>query len=662
VRRGITLVAAALAACSSKAPVSAPDAGSFAAVGPAVYVAKVKNVLTGLPPTDVEVRAVQAKPAALGDLVDGWMRQPEYDRKMLRFFQLAFQQTQIISNDFLDQVYAQVGLNDSTTPRLLQNVQESFARTMLALTAAGRPLTEAMTTRQYMMTTATKELYAFLDTVDISNDGLIFDRFRAANRSIAITIGAAQGPIPLAESLDPNSPNFMRWYDPDVATAYADLPACKADPIVLGPVAISMHYLFLGTIDSRKLADGTLCPRINGSAQAPQFTAHDFEDWTMVTVRPPKDGEATTPFYDLAALRAAKELVLVVPRLGFFSTPAFFANWPTNVSNQMRATVHQALIVATGSAIDGTDETQPPATPGLDATHSNQGACLACHRTLDPTRSIFARTWSWHYRRQQDPAFLAEPGLFAFGGVVTPVNDLADFGAALAAHPLVAPGWVQKLCYYVNSAPCDPADPEYRRLVELFRSSKYSWGTLVKALVTSPIVTHAAPTATGRGNGEVVAVARRDHLCAALEARLGIADVCGLRSGVANALSLIVSGLPSDAYARGATAPVLPNDPTLFFRAGMENICTGVATQVIDAPATAGARGWSSAAPDAAIHDFVGVVMALPPGDPRAAEAEALLKNHFAQARQQPGVGATEALQSTFIAACLAPGAVSVGL
>ena len=35
----------------------------------------------------------------------------------------------------------------------------------------------------------------------------------------------------------------------------------------------------------------------------------------------------------------------------------------------------------------------------------------------------------------------------------------------------------------------------------------------------------------------------------------------------------IAGGLPSDGYGRGATAPVLPNQPTLFYRAGLENIC-----------------------------------------------------------------------------------------
>ena len=79
--------------------------------------------------------------------------------------------------------------------------------------------------------------------------------------------------------------------------------------------------------------------------------------------------------------------MLTIPRVGFFTTPAFFANWQTNTSNQMRVTTNQALIVATGAAVDGTDTTVPPSTPGLDAAHAAPGtACFGCHQLLDPTR------------------------------------------------------------------------------------------------------------------------------------------------------------------------------------------------------------------------------------------------------------------------------------
>src|SRR3954462_12191878 len=191
----------------------------------------------------------------------------------------------------------------------------------------------------------------------------------------------------------------------------------------------------------------------------------------MVTLRPAAPGEETTPFHDLPALRRAGELVLSLPRLGFFSTPAFFANWQTNTSNQMRVTLNQALIVATGASLDTAPPTAPPDGAGLDGAHSRQSACAGCHLSLDPTRAILAATWSWNYHHQTDPAWAARPGTFAFAGVVAPVATIDDFAAVLARHPLVAPGWTQKLCPPRRPAPCDEDDRESQGVVARFRDS-----------------------------------------------------------------------------------------------------------------------------------------------------------------------------------------------
>jgi hypothetical protein len=644
---------------------------AFQADPPTVYLAKVKNLLVGLPPTTEEVADVTADPTQLKLLIQGWMRLPQYTTKMQRFFELAFQQTQVTSADYSDQVYPkQIDVNGSTAPLLLQNLQESFARTMLALIAAGQPLTTAATTNQLMMTTALKELYAFLDIWEVDDNGTVTDRFKKANPKLQITVETGAGPIPLTETLDPTSANYMHWYDPDAAAEDASIAGCAMDPIVYPPSAFTLHWLLYGALDGRKLADGTNCPQSGGSATAAQLTAGDFTDWTLVTIRPPNTGEVPSTFYDLPALRSATTLVLSVPRVGFFSTPAFFANWQTNSSNQMRVTMNQTLIVALGASVDGTDRTTPPTNPppGLDAVHAANPGCAHCHLTLDPTRSIFAASYSWNYHDQLDTTWSGQPGEFIFQGVVQPVTSMPDLGSTLAAHPLFAPAWVEKLCYYANSEPCDAADPEFQRLVSLFQASNYSWNTLVAELFASPLTTNATPTETTTAHGEVVAVSRRDHLCAALDNRLGLHDVCGLKATTKKQMTAtvpqIVSGLPSDGYGRGSTIPVLPNQPSLFYRAATENICAAVAAQVIDVAAakqTDAGTYWSSSDPDGAIADFVSTVMALVPSDPRSAAASSLLHAHFTAAMQQ-GATATAALQSTFVAACLAPSAVSIGM
>src|SRR5262245_25656648 len=78
------------------------DGPVFVPAPPSVYVAKVKNILVGLPPGDDELARVTADPAALGELIDGWMKLPQYQQKMMVFFELAFQQTQIAAADFVD--------------------------------------------------------------------------------------------------------------------------------------------------------------------------------------------------------------------------------------------------------------------------------------------------------------------------------------------------------------------------------------------------------------------------------------------------------------------------------------------------------------------------------------------------------------------------------
>jgi hypothetical protein len=677
---------AAIAACSSddggaaSSQPSGPTAPAMSTTSPlpseesppAVYVAKVKNLLVGLPPTDAEVKAVEADPTQLLPLIDGWMKLPQYQTKMLRFFQLAFQQTQVTVVDFTDQTFPKTTSNNrETTPLIMQNATESFARTVLALVSAGRPLTDALTTRSFMMTPALMEFYAFLDAWQVNDAGTVTDRFRVENPTTSVTVTSV-APIPIADSLDPTSANYMHWYDPNLAKYDAALPGCYTDPVVFdkGAVGFALQRIMQGSLDGRPnpVAGAQACPPVAG-ATATELAGDDFTTWKMVSTRAPMPPEKATAFYDLPKLRSATELVLEVPRVGFFSTPAFFANWQTNTSNQMRVTTNQTLIVALGAAVDGTDPTHPMTTPGLDTVHAGDPQCVACHQTLDPTRSLLASAFSWSYHNQAETLFSGQKGMFAFQGVTKPVATLDDFGSTLATHPLFAQAWAQKLCFYANSRECDAADPEFQRVVGVFKSSQLSWTALVRELLASPITTNAKPTKTVSDDGEVIAVSRRDHLCAALNARLGFDDICGLESAPAGkakqidaTIGAIVSGLPSDGYGRGSIAPVLPNDPTLFYRAGTENLCGAISQLVIDpAVATPGAKSWASTSPDAAIADFVQTMMALTPSDARSAPSVTALRGHF-DAAVKTGATASDALKSTFVVACLAPSSVAVGL
>jgi len=670
------LACAAFLACSGQPPAPSTSQNNpmwedngggnlpFTKDTPNVYVAKVKNVLVGLPPNDDDIAQVTADPNALGTLVDAWMKLPQYQTKMQRFFELAFQQTQITAVDFGDQLdpgQLQLDPNRATAALTLQTVQESFARTAWNIAASNAPFNTTMSTQTFALSTALKVFYGLMDAWDLDDKGGIHDHFQEQNPGLMI-YATAKGPIPLSQTLDPKSANYMHWYDPGVANAPAG--ACHIDPIVYPARANTLYDILHGQYIGYD-AGNTKCQGFSGT---PQITQAQFDDWKMTTIRKPMNGEPTTPFYDLINLPNAPELVLNLPRVGFFSTPAFFANWQTNNSNEMRVTINQSFIVATSAQVDGSDPTVPSINPppGLDSMHASNQACVACHQQLDPSRSILAATYSWNYHTQNDPKYSQQPGLFVFQGREAHVSSVLDFGNVLANHPLLAQGWAQKLCAYVNSEACATNDPEFQRIATLFQSSNFSWNGLVKAMVTSPITTHSEKTTTATTNGEIVAVARRDHLCAAWNARLGFSDACGLDARTKNpnpTIAQIVTGLPSDGYGRGSVMPVLPNQPTLFYRAATENLCEQIALEVIDNKTPPpNVKTWSSAQPDVAIADFVHLVIGLAPSDSRAMPVQNALTAHFTQAKTQQNVTPTIALQSTFVAACGAPTALSLGM
>jgi len=662
-----------------------PTAVPFEPQSPYAYVPKVKNILVGTAATDDEIKQVVADPHALASLIDKWMTDPAtkdlYKAKMLAFFARAFQQSQISSADFADQLPSQGGLaiNRTYNQKLLLNARESFARTAWEIVTANRPFSDVITTRTYMLTPPLAMLYAFLDSYHIDDALKVQDQIVKANPQFQFTVQSS-GTIPIDDTLNSASPNFMHWVNPLVGNAALDRPpytGCTENPRVYVKDTPALYNLLLGALYpiASTIAGNQRCQAsagVPGQASPPQFADSEFDQWRMVTIRPPKSGEQTTRFYDLPALRTANEIVLKVPRLSFFSTPAFFAQWPTNSSNDARVTINQTLITALGRSFDDRNSITPVSETGLSTEHAAPGTvCYGCHKTLDPMRDFFRQAYTIAYRDQTDPMLAQTQGVFAFDGVTTQGTGIGDLAAQLAQHPRLAIAWAQKLCYYVASAPCSEDDPEFLRIVAAFQKSDagaYNWNRLVRELFSSPIVTYASETktaddiATAQGS-VVIAIARRDHLCAGLSYRLGINDVCGISGATTltqtqQAAAVIAGDLPADGYSRGAEAPVLANDPTLFFRAGIENLCRLVAAQVVDAGTNS---KYSSSKPDDAIADFVHTIADLASSDPHAADVQAVLHDHYANAVKS-GAMPKDALQSTFVLACMTPSAIGLGM
>ncbi len=662
------LAVASLVSCTGKldvaAPAAPPPSALYQPLAVAASTGKVKNLLTGLPPTDAEVRAVAADRTALKGLVGQWTRAPQYGPKVQAFFANAFQQSQAVQSDFTDQLGPlALGRLDA---RLLSNLRESFARTAIALVQQGQPFTQVVTTRRFMLTPRLMALYAFLDAVQVGDNNAVSDVFQKANAGFKFTLTAQQGAVPVSDSLDPSSPRFMVFAAPQLATVYDAL--CPQDPIVYNggagqpSVTVALFVMLQGApaaFNVPMAGGGThRCQPPGFAAAAVPITVADTQQWQMVTVRAPAAGEVPTPVYALADFRAGHDLVLRTPRVGFFTTPSFLAEWNTNNSNQARVTLNQTLIVALGRAISPQNAALPPSLAPVDQAHAPSGsACFACHQSLDPLRQFFRQQYSFSFHLQAAPAQVALPGSFGFRGVTASGSTIFDLANILAAHPDFAAAWTQKLCTYANSAPCDETDPEFQRLARVFVESNFNWSTLTVELFSSPLVSYAQETQTA-DQGEVFPVARRDHLCAALGNRLGLTDVCGLDVNTKVIPKLlpvqsIASVLPSDQYSRGSEAAVLANDPNLFFRTGMENICAALAGQLIDN----GTR-WSSANSPAAIDDFVHALMGvLAPAD---AAPISILQGHQ-QSAIQAGLSTSDALKSTFVIACLSPSVVGIG-
>jgi hypothetical protein len=685
----------------SSAPLVPGDAAALLPFDPlpvASYVTKIKTLLTGVAPTQAEIDAVSANAAALGTYVDAWMNLPAYQTKMELFFGDAFQQS------LANQTSFKTVIDDGTfTPNdgLLLNFRQSFAKTMTALVAEGQPFTSAATTTRFMMTTAMMTYYAYADTsmltdATASGGGDMVNRFYNADPNWSWSV--TQQSIPLADSGNPASPNYLKFSCPTLASIYlltdgqsaATAAHCSAiDPVVvnastsfgLGSNIATWLYSFLRGENfwyfdkPQSEPNATWCQAGGGTTDSHNVTHPaaisdaDYGDWRMVTVQQVSAAAPQTRFFDIVGNRATSTLTLYEQRVGYFTTPSFFSQYPTNISNQARGVTNQTLIIGLGQSFDGSDPITTRTAPGLDPVHAGDPACFGCHWNLDPMARFFRSNFTLNFSTQQDPAQTSVMGTFLFDNVVAPGVTMSDLGNQIAAHPNFKTAWTQKLCQWANSNGCLLTDPELQRVAGVFANSNYNWGTLVHELFTSPLVTYASPTITAQTNGTPVTVARRVQLCATLGNRLGLGDVCGLGALQAGSCSTncppaggvppIAAQLPSDGYSRGQVSALYVNDPDPFFRSSVEQICALVADMVVDAAnAPVGTTQYSSADPPTAIAAIAHGLMGL--DSSRDTPAISVLNDHF-NAAEGTGKTPTIALKSTFVLACLSPWVVSVG-
>jgi hypothetical protein len=657
--RELGLGAALFLACSGNP--QTPAGPPFEPFAPEAYTAKVKNLLTGQALTDAEIQAVQADPNKLAELIDTWLSTPEAEAKLLAFFQQAFQQTQITIASFSDQLPTGFGFNAATQNLFVKSMRESFARTALQLMKEGRPWTEVITSNRYMLNAPLMAYIAFVDTWTFNDKGQRTNRL-APSAAFTASFGSSVAATSYADSVNPASPNYLKFKTTN--TTNTGGAGCTTEPYVpTGQTAVSLIYDYMhGRLRN--------CNPAGANGITSQFTQADWDNWKMVTIRTPTGSEQPTVFFDIDKLRSGSTVIVTTPRVGYMTTPAFFANWPTNPSNQHRVTINQTMIVALNKSFDDTINNNIPSidTDTDPVDHVKPGTiCFSCHLSLDPMRQLFRQTYSFYGSQQTDAAQKSLAGAFAFDdtlimGLSGGINDLAS---NLAQHTRLPGAWTQKLCYYANSAPCLEDDPEFQRVANVFKDSNFNFRTLVRELFSSPLVTLAAPTKTFTETEAPVTIQRQEHFCSAISSRLAIADACALNTTAGltplqTTLSSLSLSIPAASYSRGAESPVVSRDPNLFFRASIENICRRLADEVVDK--TPGTPRYSSTMPQPAIDDMVKTVMGVPLADARYSAARSILVEHFDAASKTASITARDALKSTFVLACTSPTSVSSGL
>ena len=622
-------------------------------------LAKVKSLLTGLPASETEVARVEADRDALGDLIDEWMTLPEFDRELLGFFEHHFQQKPVPVDEYDIQAGGVLGSwQPSALAPLLEAFSLSLPQTALDIVHDGRPFTETLTTRTYYMSNAMLMYYAFIDGYALADDSSRSQPEAWLNvdyPDLNITLyDAAQQTIPLTDSLDPKSVNFMKF-----ALEFRRPPEGKCLDILGTPLPGDFKRLmrvFGGNSPN--------CPPL----VSPLLAAQDHV-LRPITVRKAQAGEPKVPFWDLYVLRELDELALVGDHVSFFTTPAFFANWPSNLDNAHRVTANQALIVALRHNLQ--DESELPFEPfSDDEDHADPSSdCYGCHVVLDPLRNFYRHSVTTNYAPRMTQMWQGEPlpdeASFYIGGTTPPVIGfgIRDLAGGMASHPTFSWAWALKLCKFANSGFCQADDPLLEHMANDFADEGHDFKRLLRDVLSSPLVTFWEPTDTWREYGIAMSIARREEFCSRLSNRLDIADVCNLRHDhtlfpdeVVDRLTGLATGVPAHEYARGTVDSVLVADPSLFSFSASERFCDLIASRIIGA----NEQIYTPDDVPAALNDFVHKVMGVPQGDPLAASMRSLLTEHYDKA--QTIEDDTVALRSTFTVACASPLATSSGL
>ena len=328
----------------------------------------------------------------------------------------------------------------------------------------------------------------------------------------------------------------------------------------------------------------------------------DGQDWRTVTlVHNPDSTDMATEAEILDSLNAERlrtvpdggSIELRTPRIGFFTSPAFFQTWQTNRDNDFRVTINQALIVATGLSFTPGDNT--PLTGDQSAVDlelfPRDSTCYGCHKNLDTMRTAFLTHYdNINTRYNPSQSSLPRPG-FSFQRQSAEIDGIHDWAQTLATHPNFALAWVLKLCQWASSIECSATDPTILDLSQRFVESGYNLRQLFAMFFSSPLTTHTSNNEGTVVPGAQVSVARFGHYCHAMRARLSDIRVAqGYRALLPDRLDVCSENgpgapesLPKGRYVRSDAALHQPRDYTPMVSIAFEGLCAVSAPKVVEA-------------------------------------------------------------------------------
>ena len=408
------------------------------------------------------------------------------------------------------------------------------------------------------------------------------------------------------------------------------------------------------TIDEEEVLDlffGTVqCVGPNYRLADTILTDADYSDWRFVDLEQATSAANVPRFYDLETLRTATTVPLMQPRNGFFTSPAFLANWETNEDNQFRVTTSQTLIVALGEICRPPTRrcrstwpawprsTPSPARPATAATSSSiRCASTSPGSSRSNTRLLTARA----------PSLDRSLSRASFRMAATSTTSRRRWQGTPSSRRVGCRSCVTG----AKSQPCDTADPEFVRVAKAFVDSGYDFKTLLVELMSSPLVTGASGLQTFATAEPFVSITRKQHLCQLLDARMGIDDACGVAS-------LFAGLVPEDEFARGSAEPVQTAVTGLFHFAASEQLCLKLASKLVG---DAAASRFQVSEPASVIDELTSSLMGLPPGHSRHDTTRGELQAHY-DAVLAAGNTKTDALRSTFVVACQSPDVTAIGL